>query len=47
MSNLFDFLTSLSLIPDFHNFFFMFIHKAVDKLDSLGFVFTLYNPNRL
>ena len=44
MSNLIDFLTSLSLIPDFHNFFFMFIHKAVDKLDSLGFGFTLYNP---
>jgi len=44
MSNLVDFFTSLSFIPDFHNFFFMFIHKAVDKLDSLGFGFTLYNP---
>ena len=30
MSNLIDFFTSLSFIPNFHDFFFMFIHKAIN-----------------
>lgn len=37
MSNFIDFLTPLSFIPNFHDFFFMFIHKSINNLSRTFF----------